>query len=165
MLNLFAAILILSSALLTAQTAPNGTGTPETVLAGIDIHHTTIASIQKMYGQQDGMYGVPPNPYPPGTKLYEWRRLTVTLKLLMEPAGSAEVIRAISVEGEGEPGRQPINQTGRGLKLGAKSSEINKQYGVDASGGSTTIKWSDGTTLVISVNEKGRVSKLELRAP
>ena len=165
MFKLFCAIPLLFCPLVLAQTAPNAGGAPETVLAGIDIHHTPLASIQKMYGQQDAMYGVPPDPYPPGTKLYEWRRLTVRLKVLTEPAGSGELIRAISVEGEGEPGKQPINQGGRGLKLGAKSSEIKKLYGVDPSSGPATIKWSDGTTLIVTVNEKGRVSKMELRAP
>jgi hypothetical protein len=147
-----------------AQNAPNASGQPESVLAGIDIHHADIAGIQKMYGQQDAMYGVPPNPYPPGTKLYKWGRLTVTLKVLTEPSAPGEIIRAIEVEGEGEPGDKAINKTGRGLKLGAKAAEIKKLYGVEAADGSATIKWDDGTTLVITLNGNNRVSKLELRA-
>lgn len=157
-------ILLLSSVLL-AQTAPNATGAPETSLAGIDIHHTTIADIQQMYGQQDAIYAVRPDPYPQGTKLYKWGRLTVTLKVLTEPSTKGDVIRAISVEGEGEPGKQAINQTGRGLKLGAKAKDVEKFYSVAPANGSATIKWPDGTTLVVTLNEKGRLSKLELRAP
>jgi len=164
MLKLFVSVLMLSCAL-TAQTAPNATGSPETILAGIDIHHTTIPAIQSMYRQQDAMYGVPPDPYPPGTRLYKWARLTVTLKVLTEPAKGAEMIRAISIEGEGEPGDKAINKTGRGLKLGAKSGEVKKLYGVEPANGSATLKWDDGTTLIVTLNDKGRVSKMELRAP
>lgn len=158
------AVLMLACALLAAQTL-TAAGDPETVLAGIDIRQMGIADIQKMYGQQEAMYAVPPDPYPPGTKLYKWGRLTVTLKVLTEPSAKGELIRAIEVQGEGEPGKQAINETGRGLRLGAKASEIKKLYGVEPSNGPATIRWSDGTTLVVTVNERGRVSKLELRAP
>jgi len=159
------AIVILACMQLAAQTTPPASGAPETSLAGIDIRQMKIPDIHKMYGQQEAMYAVPPDPYPPGTKLYKWGRLTVTLKVLTEPSAKVERIRAIEVQGEGEPGKQAINETGRGLRLGAKASEIKKLYGVDASNGSSTIQWSEGTTLVITLNEKGRVSKLELRAP
>ena len=111
---------LLFSSVLLAQTAPNASGPPESVLAGIDPYHTTIADIQKMYGLQEAVFAIPPNPYPPGTKLYKWGRLTVTLKVLTEPSAQGEAIRAIEVEGEGEPGDKAINKTGRGLRLGAK---------------------------------------------
>jgi len=150
--------------LLLAQTASNISGAPETTLAGIDILHTTIPDVHKMYGEQEALYAVPPDPYPAGTKLYKWGRLTVTLKVLTEPSPSGEIIRAISVEGEGEPGKKPINRTGRGLSLGAKASEIKKLYGVEPEKGFATIKWADGTTLVVGLNNKDRVNKLELRA-
>jgi hypothetical protein len=156
--------LLFICAVCSAQTASAPSGSPETVLAGIDIHHTTIASIEKTDGPHDAMYAVPPNPYPPGTKLYKWGRLTVTLKVLTEPKGSSEVIRAIEVEGEGEPGDKAINKTGRGLKLGAKAGDIHKLYGVDAANGSATLQWSDGTTLIVTLNDKNRVHKMELRA-
>jgi hypothetical protein len=157
-------LLFLASAITAGTPSPKAAGEPETVLAGIDVHHTTIAAIQKMYGPQDSMYAVPPNPYPAGTKLYKWGRLTVMLKVLTEPSDSGEIIRAIEIEGEGEPGDHAINKTGRGLKLGAKASEIDKLYAVGATNGTATLQWSDGTTLVITVNEKNRVRKMELRA-
>ncbi len=148
-----------------AATAQTVSGTPEDTLAGIHIRQMKIADVQKMYGQQDAIYAVPPDPYPQGTKLYKWGRLTVTLKVLTEPTGNNEVIRAVEVEGQGQPGDKPMNKTGRGLKLDAKENDIQKLYGVVPSNGSTTIKWQDGTTLIVTLNEKGRVSKLELRAP
>jgi hypothetical protein len=163
MLKPLAIATLLFSSVIFSQTAPNAIGQPETSLAGIDPHHTTIADIQKLYGLQEAMIAVPPNPYPEGTRLYKWRRLTATLKVLTEPSPNGEVIRAIEVAGEGEPGDQPINKTGRGLKLGAKAAEIKKLYGIEPAKGETTIKWPDGTTLVVGTNEKGRVSKIELR--
>ncbi|MGZ4815575.1 MAG: hypothetical protein ACXVZV_09215 [Terriglobales bacterium] len=161
MLKQLLAAILLCCSFLAAQTA---TGSPETVLAGIDIRHTTIPGIQKLYGQQDAMYAVPPDPYPQGTKLYKWGRLTVTLKVLTEPSPQGDVVKAIEVEGEGEPQDKPINKAGRGLKLGAKASDIKKLYGVDSSNGETKIQWLDGTTLIVTL-KKERVSKLELRAP
>jgi hypothetical protein len=84
---------------------------------------------------------------------------------MTEPSVNGEIIRAIEIQGEGEPGDKPINKTGRGLKLGAKSKDIQKIYGVEPATPETKIQWPDGTTLIIGMNEKGHVSKLELRAP
>ena len=159
-------IFLLSTSFLAAQTATTlASGEPETVLAGINVRQMRILAVQKLYGEQEAMYAVPPNPYPEGTKLYKWGRLTVTLKVLTEPSTNGDVIHAIEIQGEGEPGDRAINKTGRGLKLGAKSGEVKKLYGLETTGGQTKIQWSDGTTLVVTLNEKGRVSKLELRAP
>jgi len=153
--------------LASAQTAiVPASGDPESVLAGIDIHHMRIADVQRLFGEQEAMYAVTADPYPAGTKLYKWGRLTVTLKVLTEPTiKDGDVIRAIEIAGEGEPGDKAINKTGRGLKLGAKAGEVRKLYGVEAGEGTNKIQWEDGTTLVVTVNEKERVSKLELRAP
>ena len=123
--------------------AQNPTGSPEDVLAGINIHSMHIADVQKIYGQQEAVYAVPPGPYPEGTKLYKWGRLTVTLKVLTEPSINGEVIRAIQVEGQGEPGDKPINKTGRGLKLKAKATDVKKIYGVDPAGPETSVHWPD----------------------
>lgn len=160
-----ALFVLLSSLLVAAQVVPNNSGAPETVLAGIDFLHTHIPDVQQMYGEQEAMYAVPPNPYPEGTRLYKWGRLTVTLKVLTEPSPAGEAIRVISVEGEGEPGKKAINQTGRGLSLGSKAGEIRKLYGVEPVNGTATIQWPDGTTLIVGINNKDRVNKLELRAP
>jgi len=165
MLKKIAIAALLFGSVLPAQTTPNAIGPSESTLAAIDPHHTTIAAVQQMYGLQEAVFAVPPDPYPEGTKLYKWGRLTVTLKVLTEPSPVGEVLRAVSIEGQGEPGNKAINKTGRGLTLGAKASEIKKLYGVEPQNGAATIKWPDGTTLLVTLNEKGRVSKLELRAP
>jgi hypothetical protein len=154
--------MLLASSILTAQST---SGPTEVSLAGINIKTMRIADVQKIYGQQEAIYAVPPDPYPQGTKLYKWGRLTVTLKAMTEPSVNGEIIRAIEIQGEGEPGDKPINKTGRGLKLGAKSKDIQKIYGVEPATPETKIQWPDGTTLIIGMNEKGHVSKLELRAP
>ncbi len=155
------------ASLAAAQTATQlAAGEPESVLAGIDIRHMRVADVQRLYGEQEAMYAVTADPYPAGTKLYKWGRLTVTLKVLTEPTvKDGNLIRAIAIQGEGDPANKAINKTGRGLKLGAKADEVRKLYGMHAGDGSTMIQWSDGTTLVVTVNEKERVSKLELRAP
>ena len=92
--------LLLASFMLSAQTETQGTGAPERVLAGINLQQMKIPEVQKMYGPQEAMYAVPPDPYPPGTRLYKWGRLTVTLKVLTEPAPNGEVIRVVEVSGE-----------------------------------------------------------------
>ncbi len=159
--NALACVLLLAVTAL-AQNAP---GTPETNLAGIEIH-STVADIQKLYGIQDAMLAIPPDPYPPGTKMYKWGRLTLTLKVLTEPSPTGEAIRVIQIEGEGERESHPISRTGRGLKLGDKPAAIKKIYGVAPSGDETKLQWSNGTVLVIHVGgSKERVDSLELRIP
>jgi hypothetical protein len=157
------ALFLLCSALLLAQT--DTPDSPERVLAGINIVTDHISDVQKLYTQQQAVYAISQDGYPEGTKLYLWSRLTVTLNVLTEPSAEGERIRNIEVTGEGEPGKKAISQTGRGLSLGAKASEIEKRYGVKAVDGSATITWPDGTTLIVGVNDKGRVNKMELRAP
>lgn len=159
-------LVVICSALLFAQPGPSGpSGPPETILAGINTRTNSIADVQKLYGQQQGMFAVNSGGYPEGTKLYKWSRLTVTLKVLTEPSTAGEAIRAIQVEGEGEPGKKPINRTGQGLSLGDKAGKIKEVYDTEPVNGSATVNWPDGTSLIIGLNDKGRVSKLELRAP
>lgn len=163
--RLFIIVLFGLATVAQVATAP-AAGEPESVLAGIDIRHMRIADVQKLYGEQQAMYAVTASPYRAGTKLYQWGRLTVTLKVLTEPTiKDGEVIRAIEIGGEGEPGDKAINKTGRGLKLGARGGEVKKIYGIGPIDGQRKIQWGDGTTLVITLNEKERVRKLELRAP
>ncbi len=156
------ALLLLWSALLLAQATPSGA--PETTLAGINIRFNNITDVEELYGEQQAMYAVSQKGYAEGSKLYQWTRLTLTLKVLTQPSPAGEKISAIEIKGEGEPGKKAVNSTRRGLRLGAKSSDIKKLYDVDPVNGSATIKWADGTTLIVGVSEKGRVNKLELRA-
>jgi hypothetical protein len=134
-------------------------GSPETVLSGIDIHQTLIANVTKLYGEPEGVFAVPA-PYPEGTKQYKWGRLTVTLLVLTKPSASGDRISAIQIEGEGDG--KPVSRTGRGLKLGDKSEMIKKIYGVDPKSPDTTLEWPSGETLVIHLNDKSRVDRLEL---
>jgi len=165
MLRVLGLLVLFSASSAVAQSGRSVPGEPERSLAGINFTQTGTADIEKMYGAHSAMIAVTEEPYPAGTKLYKWGRLTVTLKVLTEPEAGHDVIRDIEVRGEGEPGNQLINRTGRGLKLGAKTSEIKKIYGIDGVSGANTLQWPDGTTLVIDVSEAGRVSRLELRAP
>ena len=58
--KLSAILVLLSSLLLSsqlpAQSVSAASGATETVLAGIDIRHTGIAEIEKIYGPHDAMY-------------------------------------------------------------------------------------------------------------
>jgi hypothetical protein len=134
-------------------------GSPETVLSGIDIHHTLVADVTKMYGEPEGVFAVPA-PYPEGTKQYKWGRLTVTLLVLTRTLASGDRISAIQIQGEGDG--KPISRTGRGLKLSDKSEIIKKLYGVEAKFPETTLEWPSGETLVVHLNDKSRVDRLEL---
>ncbi len=133
--------------------------TPETVLANIDIHQTKIPAIIQMYGEPEGVYAAP-DPYPVGTKQYKWGRLTLTLRLLTEPGKDGDVIKTIQIEGQGDG--KPISRTGRGLKLGDKAQQIDKIYGASPQNSTARIEWPDGTVLLIHVNDKERVDRLEL---
>jgi hypothetical protein len=146
-------------ALLCPLAALGQSGPPETVLAGIDIHHSRIADIVRMYGDPDGVYAAPA-PYPSGTKQYKWGRLTLTLKVLTEPTPQGDAITAIQIEGEGDG--KAVSRTGRGLKLGDKIQSIKKFYGTDTDGGSATLTWPSGEVLIIHVSGKARVDRLEL---
>jgi hypothetical protein len=132
---------------------------PETILAGIDIFHTKISEIVVLYGQPDGVYGAPA-PYLSGTKQYKWGRLTLVLKVLTEPTASGDAITAIQIEGEGDD--KPMSRTGRGLKLNDKAQRIQKVYGVEAVNSSARLAWSNGVVLLVHVNQKSRVDRIEL---
>jgi hypothetical protein len=149
----------LVSLLFSAAALAQAPGQPETVLAGIDIHHTTIPGIITLYGQPEGIYAAPA-PYPAGTKQYKWGRLTVTLKVLTEPTATGDAITAIQIDGDGDG--KPISRTGRGLKLGDKAQSIKKIYGVGPEGSSTTVQWPEGEVLLVHLNDKSRVDRLEL---
>jgi hypothetical protein len=146
--------------LLVLPTMSQTQGSPETVLSGIDIRHTPIANVTKMYGEPEGVFAVPA-PYPEGTKQYKWGRLTVTLLVLTQASASGDRISAIQAQGEGDG--KPISRTGRGLKLSDKSEMIKKIYGVGAESPETMIEWPSGETLIIHLNDKSRVDRLELR--
>jgi hypothetical protein len=135
-------------------------GPPETVLAGVDIHQTKIPEIIRMYGEPEGVFAAPA-PFPAGTKQYNWGRLTLTLLVLTEPSPSGDRITAIQISGEGDG--KPISSTGRGLKLDDKQQQIKKIYRVKSSGALTTLHWSSGETLMIRLNDKQRVDRLELK--
>jgi hypothetical protein len=151
---LFLALIYATGALAQAS------GQPETVLAGIDIHHATTADVIKLHGEPEGVYAAPA-PYPPGTKQYKWGRLTVTLRVLTEPTPAGDKITVIQIDGDGDT--RPISRTGRGLRLGDKAQAIRKLYGVELDGSSTTLQWPDGEVLLIHMNDKARVDRLELR--
>ena len=152
-------VLLVASLLMTIPVATQARGESETVLAGIDIFHSTIADIVKLYGPPEGVYAAP-EPYPAGTKQYKWGRLTVTLKVLTEPTKSGDQITAIQIDGEGDG--KPISRTGRGLKLNDKQQEIKKIYGVEPADSSATLEWPDGVMLLVRTNAKARVDRLEL---
>jgi hypothetical protein len=151
--SVFAALFFITTAMAQAP------GQPETLLAGIDIHHTKIADVIKLYGEPEGVYAAPA-PYPSGTKQYKWGRLTLTLKILTEPTANGDAITAIQIDGDGDS--RPISRTGRGLKLGDKPQSIKKIYGIELQGTSTTLRWPDGEMLLIRLDDKSRVDRLEL---
>ena len=130
------------------------------MLAGIDIHQTKIADIEKLYGEPEGIFAAPA-PFPVGTKQYKWGRLTLTLLVLTEPLSSGDQITAIQISGQGDG--KPISSTGRGLKLNDKEHEVKKIYGVEPSTPSTTLHWPTGETLLIHFNDKQRIDRLELK--
>ena len=151
--NLLVILLLCSAAVAQEKNAP------ETVLAGIDILHTTIPDIIKLYGPPEGVFAAP-EPYPAGTKQYKWGRLTVTLRVITEPTPTGNKITAIQIDGDGDG--KPISRTGRGLKLGDKPAAIHKIYGIEPTGPSTTIQWPGGPTLLIRTDAKSRIDRLEL---
>jgi hypothetical protein len=139
--------------------AAQASGQPETTLAGIDIHHSTIADAIKLHGEPEGVYAAPA-PYPSGTKQYKWGRLTVTLRILTEPTPARDKITVIQIDGDGD--NRPISRTGRGLRLGDKAQTIKKLYGVELNGSSVTLQWAEGEVLLIHRNDRARVDHLEL---
>lgn len=135
-------------------------GSPETVLAGIDIHHTKVADMMKLYGEPEGVYAAP-EPYPAGTRQYKWGRLTLTLMVLTEPSPTGDKITAIQIQGQGDG--KAISSTGRGLKLSDKPQRVKKLYSVDAVNPSTSLEWPSGETLLIHLDDKLRIDRLELK--
>jgi hypothetical protein len=139
--------------------AQSATGPPETSLAGIELGHTTIADIEKMYGKANVVSNAG------GTTLFQWQRLTVALTIATQfdpknPSDPSGTVISVAVQGEGD--NKPISRTGRGLKLGAKVSDVKKIYGVEANSGTTTLNWPNGTTLSVRLADNQKIDRLEL---
>jgi hypothetical protein len=131
----------------------------ETTLAGIELGRTTIADIEKMYGKANVVQSAGE------TTLFQWQRLTVTLTVATQfdsknPSNPSGTVISVAIQGQGD--NKEISRTGKGLKLGAKASDIRKVYGVQETQPSTTVTWPNGTTLLIRIDDKSRVDRLEL---
>jgi hypothetical protein len=144
-----------------AQSLAAASGPPETSLAGIELGHSTIADIGKMYGKPNVIQSSG------SITLFQWQRLTVTLTVATtydanNPANSDAKPVSIAIQGEGDPEKRGISRTGRGLRLGAKDSDVKKIYGIDVKKGSNTLTWSGERSLTIRMNDSGRVDRIEL---
>jgi hypothetical protein len=144
-------------------------GKPDTVLAGIDVYHTTVQQIIARWGQPDAVRDIPDQGTVAGGRDYVWKK---NGDEIICGTWNNKALQSIvySVEVRGTVGTRSTS-TGRGLEIGQRLTNIvavyGKRYAVSASklgGRQFTIQWSDETTLYITLNAMGRVVRMHLLA-
>lgn len=97
-------------------------GKPDTILSGIDVCHTPMATVFKKFGKPD-LANHPKN----RTTEYVWHRDGTKLLVAGPPSADSDVPPIVEVWGE-RPA-DGIGRTGRGLALGADLKDIRRIYG------------------------------------
>ena len=141
-------------------------GRPEKELARINLEHTKLPDVLRMYGKPSK---VEKQPSPPDIALtdYYWNLSKGRLHLLMVQ----NYISLVEVEGSAESVRL---QTGRGLKIGDDLNDVRRIYGArykvrkipSANVHEVMIQWrSQEFSLIVGLDKKGSIKSLSLSAP
>jgi hypothetical protein len=131
-------------------------GDPESILCGIDVNHTRVSELMEKLGKPQ-IY----EKYPKTKDAAEitWSKNGSKIHAFINVD---DVAYAVEVSGAATP----IAATGRGLRLGGKTEELEQIYGNRfATHGSRRIfQWENGTEMRVTI-VNGRVNRLVLVAP
>jgi hypothetical protein len=143
-------------------------GKDELVLAGIEVHKTSIDTVLRKLGKPTQKRQDPPAAVE-GERFYVWRKPNVTVEVATGFAekpifkgGLREIPSSVTVDGtDGILGR-----TGRG-RLGAPYSTVARIYGTQyvTKCRQITLEWKTGTTLEVRWNQKGLIDHIEVIGP
>lgn len=148
-------------------------GTPEHVLAGVNVYGDTIERVITRLGKPNKVESTTTSDYPTGSgeRSYEWEKGGIRLRVgtdFRTDARSHQVNESapIAVDVWGERRSSRYGKTGQGLSLGADVPTIRRIYGSRfvRNRHSVTIQWSDQTTLTIDLSVTGRVVHMQLAA-
>jgi hypothetical protein len=147
-------------------------GKPEHVLAGVNVYDDKIESVLEQLGKRSKVDSNTNSDYPQGSgeRSYDWDsnevrvrvgtefRTDETTKKVIE---SAPMVVDVWRSGVGLDGK-----TGRGLALGDGISWVRQVYGprFQKDPHSITLQWKDETTLVLHLDDKGRIIHMQLLA-
>ena len=147
-------------------------GNPEHVLGGVDVYSDKIASVIARLGKPAKTDSTTSPDYPRGSgeRSYEWRSEGVRLRVGTEYRTDQQTGRVIEsapmvVDVWGSGGGR-LAKTGRGLALGDQIATAKSAYGsrYERDSHSITFQWKDETTLVMDLDDSGRVVHMQLLA-
>lgn len=169
----FLLLLFLASFVANADDLParlRAKGSPDTMLAGIDVYTTTVREAIAKLGKPAKVVDYPETGPVAGGRDYEWdnKRLKLVCSTWNDKGENSHIY---SVEEWGVDTDGKTYATGRGLTLGSTLSEIHRIYGqrivVSKLGNGVvqiTIQWRDDTTLYLFLNKSGHLDHMQLLA-
>jgi hypothetical protein len=147
-------------------------GKPEHVLAGVNVYDDSIESVLKRLGKPNKVDSNTNSDYPPGSgeRSYDWNSNGVRIRVGTEfhtdettkkVIESAPMIVDVWASGVGSTAK-----TGKGLALGDGISRIRKLYGprFQRDAHSITLQWKDETSLILDLDDNGRIIHMQLLA-
>ena len=146
-------------------------GKPETRMGPVLLDRTNVNDLVRLYGEPSGRKVISDdNMGTRGEYVYSWKigPAKLEVRTWFQPKGESAID---SVEVWGDSAVQFA--TGRGLRLGAKRSDIKRLYGDRYQSGKKQpnglafvfLQWSIGNELHVDLNENGRVDHILLVAP
>jgi hypothetical protein len=147
-------------------------GKPEHVLAGVNVYDDKIESVLEQLGKRSKVDSNTNSDYPQGSgeRSYDWDSTEVRVRVGTEfrtdettkkVIESAPMVVDVWRSGVGLDGK-----TGRGLALGDGISRVRQVYGprFQKDPHSIILQWKDETTLVLHLDDKGRIIHMQLLA-
>lgn len=150
-------------------TAKVAKGKPDTVLAGVDVYHTTVEQLIKRWGQPSLVRDIPDQGTVAGGRDYIWKKDGHKIDCgTWNDKGVRSIVYSVDVQGTQIDRRF---STGRGLVIGQNGTSVRKIYGdryvvspYHSGMRQLTIQWADDTTLYVLIDRSNRVVGLHLLA-
>jgi hypothetical protein len=150
-------------------------GRPETVLAGIDLKHTTIEKIVKRFGKPTAeKRWEPAMPNSVGQIDYYWHKKGLDLHVGIQYSNKEPDWKPVDRVEIGPGTSRQLGKTGAGLKLGDSLSDLRRLYGrrfhmrdiPKSKIHDVMIQWRrEEYSLVATLDQRNRITSLTLVTP
>ncbi len=142
----------------------------EEMLSGVKVYGTPIQSVISALGRPAYVCKIPEDDLPSaGVNVYRWLIGTVQMEVSTHyRTADGRIVESdvYAVDVWGPEPKGEIGTTGAGVAVGGTLANLKRAYGAsfkyDPS--QTTIKWEDGTQLLVEFDSKGRIFHMQLMA-